>query len=145
MFDYISKINELSANRFCCSQILISLALKLKGCENDEISRELLRAMSGLCRGMGNSGKNCGALTGGACAIGLLCGRGEIDEVPHGMLDEMIRELIKWFEDEYGSAECYAITGGDKQKRRELCPIIIRSTFENAVRIMLENGVEITH
>jgi len=143
MFDYISKINELNAQRFCCSQILMSLALEIKGCENAGIRCELMRAMSGLCRGMGNSGKDCGALTGGACAIGLLCGRGEIDEEPHAMLDEMIRELVKWFEDEYGSVECSVITGGDKQKRKELCPGIIRSTFENAVRIMLEYGVEI--
>jgi hypothetical protein len=55
----------------------------------------------------------------------------------------MVRGLVEWFEGEYGSVECNALTGGDAQKRRELCPGVIRNTYENAVRIMLENGVEI--
>jgi C_GCAxxG_C_C family probable redox protein len=142
MFDYVSKINELYTNRFCCSQILISLALEIKGCENAEVRRELLRAMSGLCRGMEN-GKDCGALTGGACAIGLICGRGENDEIPHNMLKEMLKELTEWFEYEYGSVECSVLTGGDIQRCKEMCPGIIRRTFENAVRIMQDNGVGI--
>jgi len=138
--DYISKIREFSSHQFCCSQIQMCLALELKGNENPE----LIKAMSGLCRGMGESGKDCGALTGGACAIGLFCGHGETGETSSENLNKMVKELVEWFEKEYGSVECYDLIEGDfDKKRKELCPYIVQNTFENAVRIMLENGVEI--
>lgn len=147
MFDYVSRIAELSLQRFCCSQIEITLALELKDCTNPEIKRELVKAMNGLCGGIGGSGKDCGSLTGAACAIGLLCGRGEPGEIAHEKLREMVSELVTWFENEYGSIECMTILGGKPagqvEKRKVICPGIIQATFENAVRIMLEYGIEI--
>ena len=141
MSDHVLKINDMLTQHFCCSQIIISLALDLKGSENEEVRQEILKAMSGLCRGM-ESGKDCGALTGAACAVGLICGRGGVDEAPHDKFNKMIKGLVEWFEDEYEYVECSALTGGNVQKQREICPGIIETTFENLLRIMQENGTE---
>ena len=143
MFDYLAIIRELGGQRFCCSQIMIALGMELKGNENRQVAAELVRAMNGLCGGMGDSAKDCGALTGGACMIGLICGRGEANEDAHEQLRPMVHELVEWFEDEYGSVECSELAGTDLIKRREMCPGIVQATFENAVRIMLENGIEL--
>ena len=143
MFDYESRVNELSGNRFCCSQILMNLSLDLIGCEDPEIRRRLVRAMNGLCGGVGGSRNNCGALTGAACGIGLICGRGETEEVAHPEMSPMVKALIQWFTSEYGSIECCDIVEEDRASRLAKCPGLMKATFENMVRIMLENGVAI--
>ena len=143
MFDYEARIDELRARRFCCSQVVVALALELKGCDSPDVVLEMMKAMSGLCGGMGGSGNNCGALTGGACAIGLFCGNGEAGEAPDTKLHGIVRELIEWFEGEYGSVVCREIVGNDLAKRMELCPEIMKCTFESVVRILMENDVDI--
>ena len=142
MFDYVSRLEELLLDKFCCSQALITLALEVKGNESVEVKQELLKAMSGLCGGLGGRGKNCGALTGGACAIGLFCGRGAVDEVAHDDFNEMIFELVAWFEEEYGSIECCEIVKNPID-RQTICPGIMKSTFEKLMQILMEYDVEI--
>ena len=68
-------IMPLAAKNYCCSQILMLLALRAQGIEN----WELVRATSGVCHGMGASGQTCGILTGGCLVIGLYVGRGRED------------------------------------------------------------------
>ncbi len=55
---------------YCCSQLLMLMILRAQGVENPG----LVRAMGGLCHGMGQSGGASGLLTGGAAALG--CTRG---------------------------------------------------------------------
>ncbi|MFR8277140.1 MAG: C-GCAxxG-C-C family (seleno)protein [Desulfovibrio fairfieldensis] len=47
---------------YCCSQLLILLMLQAR----DQQNPDLVRAMQGLCHGIGQSDGPCGLLTGGA-------------------------------------------------------------------------------
>ena len=77
MTDVFFKMVELSRQGFLCSQILLIIGLEAQGKENPDV----VRAMSGLVGGLGFCGKTCGALTGGACLIGLYAGKGAADEM----------------------------------------------------------------
>lgn len=96
---------KLAAQGYCCSQILLILGLEAQGKENPD----LVRAMQGLCGGLGRTGKTCGALTGGVCLLGLYAGRGSTAEKPGGQLNSMVNDLVTWFEEEYGSTDCAGI------------------------------------
>lgn len=66
---------------YCCSQLLILLMLQAR----DQQNPDLVRAMQGLCHGIGQSDGPCGLLTGGACALALAAGqrRGRRDGPSH--------------------------------------------------------------
>ena len=68
MMDELLRMLELAGQGFHCSQILLFLGLEAQGKRNPD----LIRAMSGLAGGVGFSGDICGALTGGACLLGLM-------------------------------------------------------------------------
>ena len=76
-------------------------------------SGDAFRAASGLADGIGLSGDgSCGALTGGAMAIGLLFGRDRARfEDPFAAMDSyrMAKELHGHFMDTYGSCRCHDI------------------------------------
>ena len=57
---------------YCCSQLLVQLLVQAQGREVPD----LVRALHGLCHGIGQSGGPCGLLTGGACVLALLAGKG---------------------------------------------------------------------
>lgn len=76
---------------YCCSQLLLVLAMQLRGEDNPG----LLRAMRGPCHGIGQSGGPCGLLSGGAAALAWLSGVDGGDE--HPMLEAMINEYGVWF------------------------------------------------
>ena len=57
---------------YCCSQLLVQLLVQAQGREVPD----LVRALHGLCHGIGQSGGPCGLLTGGACVLALLAGYG---------------------------------------------------------------------
>ena len=58
---------------YCCSQLLVQLLVQAQGREVPD----LVRALHGLCHGIGQSGGPCGLLTGGACVLALLAGYGK--------------------------------------------------------------------
>jgi len=79
----------------------------------EKISDNAFKAATGLAGGVGNSGNNCGALTGGVMALGLFRGR-EYDNFadPDGIQWEtysMAYDLVKKFEMEYGKVNCCGI------------------------------------
>ncbi len=86
MNDTFFKMLGLSQSGFFCSQIMLIMALEAQGKENPD----LVRAMSGLICGMGYKGKTCGALTGGACFLGLYTGKGTAEEMEDSRCNEMI-------------------------------------------------------
>ncbi|MBP6974306.1 MAG: C_GCAxxG_C_C family protein, partial [Syntrophorhabdus sp.] len=63
---------KLYAKGFCCSQIIVMLAMEAEGKKNPD----LVRSLGGLCFGVNWSGEVCGALSGGACLISLYSGKG---------------------------------------------------------------------
>jgi C_GCAxxG_C_C family probable redox protein len=93
---------KLANSGYCCSQILVLMYL-----ENNKIENiPLVKAMAGLCAGVGNSGKTCGIVTGAACLFGLYAGKGTSNDVRDDNLKKMIHDFVKWFEEEFESTEC---------------------------------------
>ncbi len=58
---------------------------------------QLIRAMHGLCFGLGGTEGPCGLLTGGACVLSCFAGRGSDTEEAHAQLSPMIHEYHQWF------------------------------------------------
>ena len=93
----------------CCSQLLMVLATQARGEENPG----LVRAMGGLCHGIGQSGGPCGLLAGGAAALAWLSGTdgGE----PHLMLEPLVNDYASWFYgrcQNYGGHGCEQVVAG---------------------------------
>jgi hypothetical protein len=127
---------ELALQGFDCSQILLLLALEQEG----RSSPELVRAISGLHGGLGFTGKLCGALSGGCCALALRLGRGTPEETEDPGLDAAIRCLVEWFEAEvgtrHGGIDCSAILAGDPRNRLSRCPGIVASVHEKVQQLL---------
>lgn len=142
MDDMFLQMMSMARQGFFCSQIIVKMALELEGKENPD----LVRAMGGLIGGMGFSGGVCGCLTGGACMIGLFASKGDPDELEDSRANEMVQELVKWFEEEiggkYSSINCRDILEGDPTNQTKRCPQIVERTFEKALNILSDRGYE---
>jgi len=99
------RMFKLASYGYCCNQIMIIMYLESNEMENVP----LVRAMAGLCAGVGNTGKTCGIVTGGACLFGLYAGKGIDTETRDDNLKKMIQKYIQWFEEEFESTECIDI------------------------------------
>ena len=139
--DLFDRVMELSRYGYFCSQILAILMLDTVGEENPGF----VRAMGGLNGGVGFSGDVCGCMSGGACVISYLTGKGEdtgMDDPEH---KPALGEFTRWFEEEitadYGGIDCRDITKGNPAKRVEYCPQIIAATFEKCMEILSERGL----
>ena len=139
------KMFKLANSGYCCSQILIIMYLESNGIENVQ----LIKAMAGLCAGVGNTGKTCGVVTGGACLFGLYAGKGIDIEIRDDNLKKMNQEFVQWFEDEFESSECADIITVDVLNdinEREAYPIkcgnIMQKSYNKINEILKENGYE---
>lgn len=95
---------------YCCSQLLMVLALQAKG----QDAPELVRALNGLCHGLGFSGGPCGLLTGGAAVLGLLAGKDAMQEALP-CLNPVINDYANWFYERtapYGGCSCEQVASG---------------------------------
>lgn len=137
------RVAELLLDDFKCSHILMRLALEAQG--RDE--PDLVRAMSGLCLGMGQ-GFNCGALSAGCCVIGYFAGRGGDGESEHPELGAMLDDFAGWFNaaatGQYGSIDCSEIMKFDEALKRERCPALIIDSWEKIKETLANHGVDIT-
>lgn len=95
---------------YCCSQLLMLLALRECGRE----APELVRAMNGLCHGLGFSGGPCGLLTGGAAVLGMLAGKdAEREALP--CLNPVVNDYAHWFSERtapFGGCSCEHVATG---------------------------------
>lgn len=143
MNDRQARLMELALHGFGCSQVLVLEALEARG----ETSPELVRAVSGLHGGLGFSGKICGALTGGCCALGLYAGKGAAGEVEDARLSLMVNDLVDWFEGEYGprhgGIDCANILQDDPRNRLARCPEIVMAVSEQIAEILRANGYDL--
>jgi C_GCAxxG_C_C family probable redox protein len=139
MNEGLFRIVELAGQGFFCSQILLQMGLDALGRENPE----LIKAIGGLPGGLGFCGKNCGALTGGACLISLYAGKGTAEETPDMRLNEMISKLVNWFDETYGSVyggiNCSDIIENNPANMKERCPQMVLATYEKVKEILTEN------
>ena len=143
MSEQMFRMFELAQQGFYCSQILLLLGLEAQGKDNPE----LIRAMSGLAGGLGFSGLTCGALTGGACLLGLYAGKGTPGESEHPRFQIMVNELVEWFKEEVGSScggiNCEDILGEDLQYKvvSVQCGNIVSNTYEKVWEILINNEI----
>lgn len=137
------KMMEMGAKGYCCSQIIMALALEARGEENPD----LIRAMSGLCQGMGDCQAACGVLSGAVCALALFAGKGEDAETEDPRLALMRSELSQWFHEtvaaQYGGVNCCDILGTRECGNPDMgrCSDILAQTHEKLVEILTENDL----
>jgi hypothetical protein len=122
-------IEALNADGYCCTQILIQLALDRRGSDN----KELMDAASALCIGL-KTGNNCGALTGAAMVLGMADSR---------LATVTVLELVNWFKSVYGDVDCFQIAGEHGEMRYEKCLDIVQACYQKAKEILNEYGLEI--
>jgi len=140
MDDMFFRMAQLKQEGFCCTQIMLILALEAQGKTNED----LIRASGGLCFGVGMSGEICGCLSGGACLISLCAGKGSPSEEADHRLPLMLNDLIDWFRntigDSYGGIRCDDILTRSPDK--SACGPIAITTYGRVLEILLENGFD---
>ena len=140
MDDMIFRLMSLKAKGFCCTQMILILALEAQGKTN----ADLVRSMGGLCFGINWSGEVCGALSGGACLISLYAGKGSDEEAPDSQCIKMVGELVEWFtraaDDEYGGTRCNEIL--ERFPDRSICSLIVSETYKKCRDILVSHGID---
>ena len=138
------RMRELKAQGFFCSQILMILGMELQGKENPD----LVRAMHALAGGIGFTGETCGALTGGACLVGLYAGKGTPSQEDDPRLMFMLEDLVKWFKEgygkEYGGIRCEEILGDNSKNMGVRCPTMVMGTLQKVKELLVENGFDLS-
>ena len=143
MDDVSIELMRLGSLGYCCSQIMVKLFLDYQGKDNPD----LVRAMSGLCKGMGDCSGPCGVLTGAMCVIGLYAGKGDDHESSLEGYSEMKTMFREWFSDQvggkHGGIMCADILGpGCPSPDTEVCGGILSASVAKVVGILAEYGID---
>ncbi|MBA3035148.1 MAG: C_GCAxxG_C_C family protein [Desulfobacterium sp.] len=144
MIDEIGfRLLQLAGRGYCCSQVLIILALEAQGKTNPD----LVRAMSGLCMGGAGSGNACGVFTGAACILALYAAKGEDSEKENEKLPLMYSELSEWFEQtacaSYNGVLCKDIIGEEASvPDSNICGRLLTDTYNQVMEILVQNGFD---
>jgi C_GCAxxG_C_C family probable redox protein len=140
--DTLLSILPLAQRGYCCSQIILLLGLEAQG----ETNPALVRAVSGLCHGIGGGGHTCGALTGAACLLGLYAGKGGENDQEDQSLPLMLETLAQWFSQYttgFGGTGCTDIMGESAtQPDPNICGRLIADTVDQALAILVDNGFD---
>lgn len=145
MNDLMFEMVTLGSRGYCCSQILMILALKARSAENPD----LVRAMAGLCHGLGNCRGPCGVLTGAACVLALYAAKGADGEAGSDRLPLMLDTLNEWFAgtagSAYGGTACGDILGEADCRAPDpsRCGQLLVDTCQKVWEILEENGFEL--
>jgi hypothetical protein len=136
------KMMELGGKGYCCSQIMVLLALEETGRENPD----LVRAAAGLCNGLGDCSGPCGVLTGAALLLGMYAGKGMDIEEAEAVLPVMLESLRDSFAEataDFGGISCGDIlSGGCGQPNPAICGGLVADTFARVREILVENGLD---
>jgi hypothetical protein len=122
-------ILRLKNQGFCCSQIMVHMALDIQGKENPG----LLRAMNGLCKGFLSTSGTCGVLTGAACILALYAGKGRADEEANEKLPLMLSR--------FGGSKCADIVD-NFQPDMTVCGGLIAEGFGRTMAMLVDNGFD---
>lgn len=143
MFDESGlKMMELAGKGYCCSQILVLLALE----EMDRENPDLVRAAAGLCNGLGDCSGPCGVYTGAALLLGLHTGKGSDMEEAGDALPLMLESLRDWFVEatsSYGGTTCGEILDGEcGQPNQARCGGLLSDAYAQVRSILADNGFD---
>ncbi|WP_420806598.1 DVU_1555 family C-GCAxxG-C-C protein [Clostridium autoethanogenum] len=143
--DTAFRIYKLASSGFCCTQIMLKLALE----DEEKEKTDLIKALNGLCGGLGSSEKVCGILTGGIAVIGLYAGKGEPREYYGENFQPMLSEYIDWFKEKFESTECRDIIGIQKITDENgninypvKCGDVLLKSYEKIQQIICKYGYE---
>lgn len=125
---------------YCCSQLLALLMLRGLGDGNPTF----VRAMHGLCHGLGAGEGPCGLLTGGACVLACLAGRGAEAEQAHPQFVPLVSDYQEWFAqrtENYGGPACFQIVqglGGERKAApsQALCGDFLAECWEKILSLL---------
>lgn len=145
MDDMAFKLFKLVNAGYCCTQLMVKMALD----EEEKENEDLLRALNGFCMGVGSTQKICGVLTGGIAILGLYAGKGNDTEYPKEEYSSMVDEYTEWFESEFKSTECRDIIGvcsvtdyTTNQEYRLKCGDILVKSYEKVQEILKDHNFE---
>ncbi|MES9995604.1 DVU_1555 family C-GCAxxG-C-C protein [Desulfovibrio aminophilus] len=143
MSEILLDILPLAGKGYCCSQILGLLALRAQSRENPN----LIRALSGLCHGLGQSGGTCGILSGGCCVLGLYLGKGSDGEAPLEQAELAVSTFVDWFTErvtpQYGGITCAAILGDESGKPDvSRCGQLLADAWARILLLLTEQGLD---
>ncbi len=143
MFDDTGlKMMELAGKGYCCSQIMVQLALEEMGRENPD----LVRAAAGLCNGLGDCSGPCGVYTGATLLLGLHAGKGTDMEEADDRLPLMLEELRDWFvvaTTQYGGTSCGDILEGNcGQPNTARCGGLVSEAYAKIREVLVGNGFD---
>lgn len=143
MFDETGlKMMELAGKGYCCSQIMVLLALDEMGRENPD----LVRSAAGLCNGLGDCAGPCGVFTGAALLLGLHGAKGTDMEEADDKLSLMLEELRDWFGSatgQYGGTACGDILDGQcGQPDPAKCGGLVSDAYAQVREILTGNGFD---
>ncbi len=103
-----------------------------------DIPDEILKVTSGLGGGVGFSGCICGALNGGAIAIGMFLGPAKASPATSSIA-RINKQLADWFEESYATTCCRQLRRRRPFASREvkqMCTEITADTAKKAVSII---------
>jgi hypothetical protein len=136
------RMMELAGKGYCCSQILVLLALGGMERENPD----LVRSAAGLCNGLGDCSGQCGVLTGAMLVLGLHGGKGTDEEDAEDTLPLMMEQLRDWFASataDYGGTACRDILdGGCGTPDVSRCGTLLAGANARLREILAENGLD---
>lgn len=144
MDDISLRLLRLAGSGLCCSQIMLALGLEEQG-DHDP---NLVRAMAGLCNGLGDCSGPCGVLTGGLCLLALHAGKGGPEEQEHERFPLLLQTFGDWFKEElcapYGGCACGDILGPENCGRpdHQRCGSIMSAAYGRCLEILVENGLD---
>lgn len=102
------RSRELFGSGFYCAESVLIAVAESRGIQSDLIPR----IATGFCSGMARTGGQCGAVSGAMMAISLFTGRQSPKESVDGSY-ALVRELMKQFEERFGSTNCRVLLGCD--------------------------------
>jgi len=140
MNDTAVRIMQLAAQGFCCSQIMIKLSLEDMGEENIP----LVRAMAGLCDGMG-MGDFCGVASGAACVLALYAAKGSVEEQALDCAPLLLAQFMDWFQQgstSWGGIRCDEIVAFNGGRKPEVCGDIMVRARETILTLLAEHGID---
>lgn len=147
----ITKVRKYAEESFasglyCAESVVLAIA-KAQGVESELIPK----IATAFCSGMGRTCGTCGALTGGIMGISLVLGRSASNDSVEPSYTAA-QKLIKEFEKEFGSCNCYTLLGGCdmnspegqamfvEKRLMESCQQITGKAAEIAARIIVESS-----
>ena len=109
------RAKELFDSGFYCAESVLQAVA-----EHALINSPLIPKIStGFCGGISRTKGMCGAVTGGVMALGMMFGRTSPD-MSRDETYRKVRELLSAFETQFGSSNCFDLTGCDFNQAMDL-------------------------